>query len=120
MTLRFYLLVPCVLSTLFAAELPDGPGKDVVERVCSGCHGLNTIAAAHLSRTEWQTMVDNMVNMGASCTDRECDEAIDYLARYQGKGGVLWPVCSGAVISAAIVFGFIRWRRPQRISNSGP
>ena len=65
-------------------SLPDRPGKQTVERVCSACHELDTATGARHTRAEWRALVDAMVNRGATGTDEELAAIIDYLATYVG------------------------------------
>ena len=47
------------------AELPEGDGKAVVQRMCVGCHGAGTFIRLRMSRREWQAEVANMLARGA-------------------------------------------------------
>ena len=46
-------------------SLPDGPGKDLVEKNCVLCHGLDRVAAANRSVQGWTTIVGTMKFFGA-------------------------------------------------------
>ena len=47
-----------------AMVLPDGPGKDVVESSCAGCHGLNVITGSSgFDRQGWRNLIDTMVKL---------------------------------------------------------
>ena len=78
------LPLPCASQT----ELPDGPGKSTVEKLCSNCHGLATIVGLRRTKAGWQTSVDDMAARGATGTDEEFDTVVEYLARYLGKVNV--------------------------------
>jgi mono/diheme cytochrome c family protein len=45
--------------------LPDGQGKDLVEKNCVLCHGLDRVAAANRSAAGWSTIVGTMKFFGA-------------------------------------------------------
>ena len=77
------IIMPCA-----AQDLPDGPGKNTVEKICGNCHGLATVVGLRRTRAGWQTSVDEMAGRGAAGTDEEFDEVIEYLARYFGKVNV--------------------------------
>jgi hypothetical protein len=50
-------LEPCLVFSLSAtvfAQLPDGPGKDAVVKVCGFCHDPITAASVRLTRDGWQ------------------------------------------------------------------
>ena len=68
----------------FAAQedlkrLPDVPGKDVVVRVCTKCHGPGNIAKKRLNRDDWDDQVADMVERGAKATPKELAAVVDYL-----------------------------------------
>ena len=58
-------------------KLPDGPGRDVTERVCTTCHGLENVVRAHMTKERWNAVVDDMVSRGATATDEEIDRIVD-------------------------------------------
>ena len=37
--------------------LPEGPGKELVEAVCTACHTLERVAAKRATKAEWQDKV---------------------------------------------------------------
>ena len=39
-----------------AVNLPDGPGKEIVQTVCARCHGLGLIVNDGYTRQEWQQL----------------------------------------------------------------
>jgi len=63
------------------AELPDAPGKAVVMRVCTKCHGAGAFAQTRMSREEWQHEVSSMIARGAVATRQEQRIIVDYLAK---------------------------------------
>jgi quinoprotein glucose dehydrogenase len=73
-----------VLSTGAAvnAELPEGGGKAMVQRMCVGCHGAGTFIQLRMSRQEWQAEVADMVARGATGSADEIRVVVDYLAKY--------------------------------------
>jgi competence protein ComEA len=75
-------VLACVAS---AQTLPDGPGKAVVERMCTPCHGLENVVRTRMTKERWGNKVDDMVSRGAVGTDDEIDQVIDYLAEHFGK-----------------------------------
>lgn len=67
-------------------SLPEGEGKEVVERMCADqCHGLSTVVSARLTKEQWDTTVKAMVARGAEGTDEDVQKAVEYLAKYFGK-----------------------------------
>ena len=75
------LAVPFFALSLSAQDLPAGPGKDITEQVCGGCHGVDIVASIKASRQGWETIVDSMVSRGATATPEELKQVIDYLVK---------------------------------------
>lgn len=77
-----YLTVPVfAISLLMGQDLPAGPGKEITEQVCGGCHGVDIVASIKASRQGWETIVDSMVSRGATATPDEIKQVVDYLAK---------------------------------------
>jgi competence protein ComEA len=86
-----YVVVAIAALTAMAAggqELPDGPGKPTVEKLCGNCHGLATVVGLRRTKSAWETTVDEMVSRGASGTVEELDTVVVYLTKYFGKANV--------------------------------
>ena len=66
------------------SDLPDGPGKPLVAKICSGCHSFAYFAQSRGTKDHWSAIVDNMVARGADGTDDELDQVVDYLAKNFG------------------------------------
>jgi competence protein ComEA len=73
------LLVALALPALAQDKLPEGPGKAAMYRVCKGCHPPETVAIKHHTREEWEEVVTNMVNAGATGSDDDFNLVVDYL-----------------------------------------
>ncbi len=69
-------------------ELPDGPGKAAVQKVCTDCHGLATVIGVRRTRDDWDKTIDEMTSRGATGTDEEFDTILAYLSKYFGKVNV--------------------------------
>jgi mono/diheme cytochrome c family protein len=74
------LAAPMFALALSAQDMPAGPGKEITEQVCGGCHGVDIVASIKASRQGWETIVDSMVSRGATATPDELKKVIDYLA----------------------------------------
>jgi hypothetical protein len=61
--------------------LPDGAGKAIVQRMCTGCHSLKTVTSQHATKDQWSAIVQQMVSRGADGTDEEINTVVDYLAK---------------------------------------
>ena len=62
-------------------QLPDAPGKEVVQKVCATCHSASIIAGRGLTREEWSEVVSSMISRGAKGTQTEFSQVVDYLSR---------------------------------------
>jgi competence protein ComEA len=72
----------CCLPLLRAQslKLPDGPGKDVTQKVCGACHGAELVIGRQEERETWGAIVEDMIQRGATGTDDEMYQVVDYLA----------------------------------------
>lgn len=64
--------------------LPDGPGRDVVVKVCTNCHGAEKFRGHEGTDQHWQAVIDNMISKGATATDAEFDQIVAYLSKNFG------------------------------------
>src|SRR5437879_3699235 len=85
-----HLFVVCLgagllIPTASAQSLPNGPGKDVFQRVCSACHEAELVMDKKQTKEGWSATVDEMVARGAEGTDKEFDTIVEYLAKNFGK-----------------------------------
>ena len=65
--------------TLTAQNLPDGPGKQAVQQVCTKCHDLGQALDRKRTGMEWGATVDKMVTQGAEMTPEQMNSILDYL-----------------------------------------
>lgn len=72
------LLFPVLIC---AQELPEGAGKSLVEQACTACHTLESVTSQRATRQGWKSIVDNMIQRGASATADEQQTIVDYLAK---------------------------------------
>lgn len=71
------------------AQLPEGMGKDVTQKVCgSTCHGPEIVSGAGRTRTQWAAVVNAMVERGAKATDAELAQIAEYLSTNLGPNMV--------------------------------
>jgi len=78
---RLWILVMILASVLSAqkSSLPDGPGKDVVQRVCAQCHAVEVFTVKGNTRDGWTQVVTEMVARGAQGSDDDFGTVVDYL-----------------------------------------
>jgi mono/diheme cytochrome c family protein len=67
------------------AQLPDGMGKDVTQKVCgSTCHGPEIVTGTGRTREQWAAVVNAMVTRGAKASDAELAQIAEYLSTNLG------------------------------------
>lgn len=80
-------LLLALLAVSARAQLPDGPGKQETEKICSQCHEIERSISLRQDREGWQATLNKMITLGAKGTDQEFQAVVDYLARnYPGEG----------------------------------
>lgn len=70
-----------------SVTLPDGPGKEALQKVCSTCHPAELVAnrARHTGlRWQWSDTVDQMMVRGAHGSAEEQNLIVDYLSKNFG------------------------------------
>ena len=76
----------CAASVLtagiaLAQSLPTGTGKDVVEKICAGCHDLDPITSSEGgTHDDWDMVVKAMIAMGADIKPEQAAVITNYLA----------------------------------------
>jgi hypothetical protein len=68
-------------------DLPDGPGKKILDRACTTCHDLDEVVKfkGYYTRPQWKDIVVTMRDYGAALTDAEVDVLSTFLAETLGK-----------------------------------
>jgi competence protein ComEA len=79
--LRPLLLLLLVSSAYSQQQLPDGPGKDTLMKVCSKCHGAEIVIGRGNTEDGWTQVVLNMAERGAQASDEEFGAIVQYLAK---------------------------------------
>ncbi|HYR92217.1 MAG TPA: hypothetical protein VE422_49690 [Terriglobia bacterium] len=84
-----WILVTAALAALAfgagQAQLPDDPGKKILEGACTACHNLDRIVSKQYDKDSWEGIVQSMRDKGASVSDDEAPLLVDYLAKNFGK-----------------------------------
>lgn len=62
-------------------QLPDGQGKQTVVRVCGKCHSPTNVIANGQSRQGWEDTITKMAGLGATASDEEYTDILEYLAK---------------------------------------
>lgn len=71
--------IPATSSTVSAAVLPDGPGKQIILRECTACHLPDHFTKYRHTNDEWQAIVIRMGQRVRSATKEELDSVQKYL-----------------------------------------
>lgn len=79
-TLAFSLALIAAPVLAQSLKLPDGAGKEATEKVCGMCHGAELVLGRQESRESWGSIVDNMIQRGASGSEEEFYAVVDYLS----------------------------------------
>jgi cytochrome c5 len=80
------LTAAALCGAAFAAtELPQGPGRKTVERVCATCHELTVVTDKKLDREQWESIVNEMIGFGAKLSKSQASDVVNYLGRNFGK-----------------------------------
>ncbi|HLI83213.1 MAG TPA: helix-hairpin-helix domain-containing protein [Bryobacteraceae bacterium] len=79
--MRFALLL-CAFTLAYAlnaADLPDGPGREILLRACTNCHKAQKFAAYRHTKQEYQAIVYRRGERGARASTQELDTVAAYL-----------------------------------------
>lgn len=73
------------LALLATAAWAQEDGKAATQRICTGCHGMDTVTATRYTKIGWQQVVDDMASRGAEASDQDIAEIVAYLTKTFGK-----------------------------------
>jgi competence protein ComEA len=62
-----------------AGDLPDGPGKDVIKRVCGVCHEAEIVTGQARTPAAWRKTISDMTTLGAQGSDEDLDLILSYV-----------------------------------------
>jgi len=74
-----------LLLASLAQDLPDGPGKAEVLKICRDCHELDTITIENRTKDGWKKTVAKMGDRGAEGTDEQFEAVVNYLTKNFGR-----------------------------------
>lgn len=86
--MRFPKLIFLAYTLAAQEKLPDGPGKEAIQKICTTCHEVDTVFGTRRTRTGWERTVEKMLTHGAKGSDDEIAAIIDYLTWNFGKANV--------------------------------
>ena len=70
-----------------AQDQDDAPAA-AFRRVCSNCHDADRILATRRTRTQWEEVIEKMIDRGAEGTSDDFTTAEEYLLRVSGRVNV--------------------------------
>ena len=69
-----------IAPAMLRAQLPPGPGREEMQKVCSSCHELERSISLRQDRDGWKGTINKMMSLGAQGTEQEFSSTLDYLA----------------------------------------
>jgi competence ComEA-like helix-hairpin-helix protein len=69
-------------------QSPDDHPATAFKRVCSSCHDAERILATRRTRTQWEEVIEKMIDRGAEGTEDDFLAAEQYLLRVSGRVNV--------------------------------
>ena len=64
-----------------AVALPEGEGREIAQRLCSGCHSLSLVTAQGRTPEEWDATMARMETNGMVAPADDVYAVIDYLSK---------------------------------------
>ncbi len=68
-----------------AQDLPDGPGKAELQKICLDCHDLDIVIQENRTKDGWKKTIAKMADRGAEGTDQQFEAVVEYLTRHFGR-----------------------------------
>ena len=63
----------------------DDPAAEVFVQLCNRCHDAARITALRRTRTEWEEVLNKMIERGAQGSEEDFNTVFGYLRRHYGK-----------------------------------
>ncbi len=79
--MRYVLWLAALAVLAPAQQLPDGPGRAELEKLCKQCHELARSISLRQDRDAWNQTLSKMSAFGMKSTDKEYKLVLDYLAK---------------------------------------
>lgn len=88
---------PATPLTTDKVQLPEGAGKQIVQRACKSCHEFSEFARVNFDREDWDVAVNTMAAWGVPLKKEEIPVVSDYLAKNFQGGSTPGVVVPGSV-----------------------
>jgi competence ComEA-like helix-hairpin-helix protein len=82
------LFASVTASVAAGRQEPEDHAAVAFKRVCATCHDAERILSARRTRTQWEEVIDKMIERGAAGTDEDFAAAEQYLLRVSGRVNV--------------------------------
>jgi competence ComEA-like helix-hairpin-helix protein len=82
------VLASVAMAVAAGAQEPEDRPTVAFKRVCSSCHDAERILGARRTRTQWEEVIEKMIERGAEGTDDDFVAAEQYLLRTSGRVNV--------------------------------
>ena len=79
--IRLCLILVSLAPAGTFAQLPDGPGKQETQKLCTQCHELERALSPRQDHEAWQATIGKMVTLGLRGSDDDIRLVTDYLAK---------------------------------------
>lgn len=89
-TLALLVIGAAAMAATIGAEAQDQDDAPAAafRRVCSNCHDAERILATRRTRTQWEEVIEKMIDRGAEGTSDDFTTAEEYLLRVSGRVNV--------------------------------
>jgi competence protein ComEA len=75
------ILFALAAGALSAQQLPDGPGRPELEKMCKQCHEVARSVSLKQDRDAWSATMAKMVAFGMKASDQDLELVLDYLVK---------------------------------------
>lgn len=75
-------IASALLSGAGKPKLPEGPGKDITQRICGSCHAAEMVMGRRESRDGWSGILEDMIQRGMKGSNEEYGEVVEYLVAH--------------------------------------
>ena len=81
-------MIPHAAAQSNEQQLPPGPAKEKMQKLCVGCHEVDLVVARRHTRAEWDGVIEDMIARGTKGTEEELAMVAEYLSKSLGKVSV--------------------------------
>jgi len=68
-------------SAVQSVQMPDGPGREELKKLCSQCHELEKSFSLRQDRVGWMRTMEKMTAFGMKSTKEEYNAVLEYLVK---------------------------------------